>query len=64
MTYFHEREAHYHWRRYVSRSCSGWEGVGPYRYGRQTKRFVTQHASAKPSRTTDEFGLSLSIQKK
>ena len=29
-------EAHYHWRDAVSRSCSGWEGVVPRRYGRQT----------------------------
>ena len=33
---------HYHWRRGVSLSCSGWEGVGPPRYGRQAKLFVTQ----------------------
>ena len=26
---------HYHWRRGVSLSCSGWEGVVPPRYGRQ-----------------------------
>ena len=36
MTYFHARGVHYHWRGLVSRSCSGWEGVGPKRYGRQT----------------------------
>ena len=28
--------AHYHRRKVVSLSCSGWEGVGPTRYGRQT----------------------------
>ena len=44
MTYFHERGAHYHWRRGVSRSCSRWEGVGPPRYGRQTKLDVKLHA--------------------
>ena len=33
---------HYHWRRGVSLSCSGWEGVEPPRYGRQAKLFVTQ----------------------
>ena len=27
--------AHYHRRDFVSRPCSGWEGVGPKRYGRQ-----------------------------
>ena len=26
---------HYHWRGVVSRSCSGWEGVVPTRYGHQ-----------------------------
>lgn len=30
----------YHRRRVVSRSCSGWEGVGPTRYGHQAKRDV------------------------
>ena len=28
--------AHYHRRKVVSLSCSGWEGVGPTRYDRQT----------------------------
>ena len=36
MTYFHMEEPHSHWRGVVSLSCSGWEGVGPTRYGRQT----------------------------
>ena len=36
MTYFRMEEPHYHWRGAVSLSCSGWEGVGPTRYGRQT----------------------------
>jgi hypothetical protein len=36
MTYFHARAGHYHRRWHVSRSCSGWEGVVPRRYGRQT----------------------------
>ena len=36
MTYFRRRSADYHWRWGVSRSCSGREGVGPPRYGRQT----------------------------
>ena len=31
---------HYHWRRGVSLSCSGWEGVEPPRYGRQAKLFI------------------------
>ena len=37
MTYFHRRGAYYHWRGSVSPSCSGWEGVVPLCYGRQTK---------------------------
>jgi hypothetical protein len=35
MTYFRTGKPHYHRRNVVSRSCSGWEGVGPTRYGRQ-----------------------------
>ena len=35
MTYFRTGIPHYHRRYVVSRSCSGWEGVGPTRYGRQ-----------------------------
>ena len=38
MTYFRTRVGHYHRRRGVSLSCSGWEGVVPGRYGRQTVR--------------------------
>ena len=37
MTYFRTRIAYYHWRDFVSRSCSGWEGVVPKHYGRQAK---------------------------
>lgn len=37
---------HYHRRRVVSRSCSGWEGVGPTRYGHQAKRVVALLRSA------------------
>ena len=36
MTYFRMGNPHYHRRDFVSRSCSGWEGVVPKRYGRQT----------------------------
>ena len=36
MTYFRMGNPHYHRRNFVSRSCSGWEGVVPKRYGRQT----------------------------
>ena len=35
VTYFRAGNPHYHRRRVVSPSCSGWEGVGPPRYGRQ-----------------------------
>ena len=35
VTYFRMRRAYYHWRWFVSRPCSRWEGVGPNRYGRQ-----------------------------
>ena len=35
VSYFHKRNAHYHRRYVVSRSCSKWEGVGPTRYGHQ-----------------------------
>ena len=37
VTYFRAGNPHYHRRRVVSPSCSGWEGVGPPRYGRQAK---------------------------
>ncbi len=40
MTYFHEGGPHYHRRVCVSRSCSGWEGVVPQSYGRQTLTFI------------------------
>ena len=36
MTYFRMGNPHYHRRGVVSLSCSGWEGVGPTRYGHQT----------------------------
>src|SRR5258706_10486641 len=35
VTYFRAGNPHYHRRRVVSPSCSGWEGVGPTRYGCQ-----------------------------
>jgi hypothetical protein len=38
MTYFRMGNPHYHWRAAVSRSCSGWEGVGPAGCGRQALR--------------------------
>ncbi len=36
VTYFRMGNPHYHRRYLVSRPCSGWEGVGPRCYGRQT----------------------------
>ena len=38
MTYFRTGSPYYHRRAAVSRSCSGWEGVGPAGYGRQALR--------------------------
>ena len=35
---------HYHWRGLVSRSCSGWEGVVPRRYVRQTVTCTARRA--------------------
>jgi hypothetical protein len=40
VTYFRAGNPHYHRRRVVSPSCSGWEGVGPTRYGRQANCWV------------------------
>ena len=40
MTYFRMGNPQYHRRGFVSRSCSGWEGVVPKRYGRQTVTVV------------------------
>ena len=37
MTYSRMLDAHYHWRRIVSLPSSGWDRVGPNRYGRQAK---------------------------
>jgi hypothetical protein len=41
LTYFLTGSPQYHRRGPVSRSCSGWEGVVPGRYGHQTERGVT-----------------------
>jgi hypothetical protein len=46
ITYFHTGNPHYHRRGVVSRSCSGWEGVVPTRYGHQAKRGVVLHAAS------------------
>src|ERR1700674_4412477 len=47
MTYFRTGYPHYHRRCLVSRSCSGWEGVGPRRYGRQTESGGRKKSSGK-----------------
>jgi hypothetical protein len=69
MTYFHMGNPHYHRRGVVSLSCSGWEGVGPTRYGRQTNCqvncavlqltvFVVRCLGFDTSSTNDIFGRS------
>ena len=69
MTYFRMGNPHYHRRGVVSLSCSGWEGVGPTRYGRQTNcqvscavlqptMFVVRCSSFESCSTDDIFGRS------
>ena len=45
MTYFRTGNPYYHRRAAVSRSCSGWEGVGPAGYGRQALTGVRSRQS-------------------
>ena len=45
VTYFRVRNAHYHRRRSVSRSCSGWEGVVPEGYSHQAFRWSAARAA-------------------
>ena len=72
MTYFHMGNPHYHRRGVVSLSCSGWEGVGPTRYGRQTNcqaicavlqpaMFVVRCVRFDPGSTNDIFGRSKTV---
>ena len=61
MSYFHERGAHYHRRCGVSRSCSGWEGVVPPRYGHQAW-LVALAWSGCPGPREGQFGEKLSRQ--
>ena len=56
VTYFRTREVHYHRRNFVSRSCSGWEGVGPKGYGRQAKRVFARCAAGRGVRKTGKKG--------
>ena len=58
MTYFHRRGAYYHWRGSVSPSCSGWEGVVPLCYGRQTKGWGSRLAFIQGHGLNPAFGLS------
>src|SRR5512135_2485875 len=53
MTYFLTRAVQYHRRGCVSRSCSGREGVGPQRYGRQT---IRDSGVRVQTETPDELG--------
>ena len=57
VTYFRVRNAHYHRRLSVSRSCSGWEGVGPEGYCHQAFRWSTTGA-AQGDADRDAFGKS------
>ena len=50
MTYFRMGNPHYHRRAAVSRSCSGWEGVGPAGFGRQALTGVGGQVLGPPRR--------------
>ena len=62
MTYFHMGNPHYHRREVVSLSCSGWEGVGPTRYGRQTNCY--QESGIRDQESVLKPNTCLSIRKK
>jgi hypothetical protein len=49
VTYFRAGNPHYHRRRVVSPSCSGWEGVGPTRYGRQANGWEVDRSGLRPA---------------
>lgn len=57
VTYFRVRNAHYHRRLSVSRSCSGWEGVGPEGYCHQAFRWSAAGV-AQGDASRDAFGKS------
>ncbi len=57
VTYFRVRNAHYHRRLSVSRSCSGWEGVGPEGYGHQAFRWSAA-GTTRGGAHRDAFGRS------
>ena len=50
MTYFRTGAPYYHRRAAVSRSCSGWEGVGPAGYGRQALAGIRGQGSERNAR--------------
>ena len=56
VTYFRAGNPHYHRRRGVSPSCSGWEGVGPPRYGRQAKLETRSWRLVLPSPGSSQIG--------
>jgi hypothetical protein len=58
MTYFLTGNPQYHRRGVVSRPCSGWEGVGPTRYGRQEFCKCTRRRS----RLMHEWGWKVKLQ--
>jgi hypothetical protein len=57
VTYFRAGNPHYHRRRVVSPSCSGWEGVGPTRYGRQANGWEIDRFGSTP-RILGRFGFN------
>ena len=59
MTYFRMGNPHYHRRGVVSLSCSGWEGVVPTRYGRQTN--WCQGSEARDQESVLEPGICLTL---
>ena len=65
MTYFRMGNPHYHRRGVVSLSCSGWEGVGPTRYGRQTNwcqgSGIRDQECPEAQRLPDAFGRSKKV---
>ena len=50
MTYFRTGAPYYHRRAAVSRSCSGWEGVGPAGCGRQALSEESEDRTQQDSR--------------
>ena len=57
MTYFRMGNPHYHRRAAVSRSCSGWEGVGPAGCGRQALTVGRTQHGERPHSEEVKLGL-------